>query len=81
MSAFAELHARLQKPRPRVLDREDRKRAEDAAYKRNAAIARKRDKHCRICGSHFNLSTHHVIPRSRARRSKEKHAVDRLLTV
>lgn len=69
------------KSRPRALDRRDRKRAEEAEYKRNAAIGRKRDKHCRICGSHFGLTMHHVTPRSLLRRSPNKHAVENLLTV
>jgi hypothetical protein len=68
--------------RPRALVRKDRKNAEEAEYRRNAAIARRRDgDHCRICGSHVNLSTHHVRPRSLMRKSPGKHAVENLLTV
>ena len=82
MSSFAELHARLQKPAPRAIAREDRKHDEDAIYRKNSAIAKKRDGYrCRICGKHFGLETHHVKPRSLNRRSKSKHDVDRLLTV
>jgi len=67
--------------RPRALCRQDRKRAEEAEYRRNAAIARKRDQHCRICGKREPLSTHHVRPRSLMRKSPDKHAVENLLTV
>src|SRR6476660_6634193 len=81
MSSFAELHARLQKPAPAVIDRKARKRADESEYQRNAKIVRERDKHCRVCGTERRLSTHHVISRSRARRSKEKHAVERMMTL
>lgn len=81
MTSFWEQHARLQKPEPMVVDRKARKRADESEYERNAAIVRERDGHCRVCGTVNRLSTHHVISRSRARRSKEKHAVERMMTL
>lgn len=82
MTAFWEQHAKLQKPAPRAIGRQDRKRDEDRVYRENSAKAKERDGHrCRICGKHFGLETHHVQPRSLNRRSKSKHDVNRLLTV
>jgi len=69
------------KPEPRVIDRKAKKRADESEYDRNSEIVRARDRHCRVCGTERNLSTHHVIPRSRARRSKEKHDVARMMTL
>lgn len=74
-------HVSFPKPRPRVLDRREKKNAEETLYRKNAAIARARDKHCRICGKREPLSTHHVRPRSLMRKSPGKHAVENLLTV
>lgn len=70
------------KPMPEAVRRQERRLDEAAEYKRNALIARRRDgSRCRICGAHFGLETHHVKPRSLNRRSRDKHAVNRLLTV
>ncbi len=81
MSAFAELHRSLQKPAPREIDRDERRRTRESEYRRNAKLARRRDnKHCRICGAHQNLETHHVVPRSLAGKTI-RDAMSNLLTV
>lgn len=60
-----EIAAKLQKPRPRVLDKQDAKKAEDALYRKASAAAKKRDGgRCRCCGSDRMLESHHVERRS-----------------
>lgn len=81
MSSVDGSYQPLQKPEPRVIDRKARKRADESEYERNSKIVRERDGHCRVCGTQNRLSTHHVISRAQARRSKEKHAVERMMTL
>jgi hypothetical protein len=71
----------LGKPAPAEIARQEREAARDATYRKNAKEARVRDGHrCRICGSMFNLETHHFIPRSLAGR-KLRDRVDNLVTL
>jgi 5-methylcytosine-specific restriction endonuclease McrA len=59
----------------------EKKKAENTEYERNSRAARIRDRHhCRICGSMFNLETHHLVPRSIAGRSV-RHSLSNLITV
>lgn len=70
------------KPRPKALDTRDRRSDEAAEYRRNSAKVRELDgHHCRLCGRHWGLATHHDKARSLRRRSKDKHAVENLITV
>jgi 5-methylcytosine-specific restriction endonuclease McrA len=66
---------------PKAVATEIRDAKQETTYKTNSAEARKRDGHrCRICGSMFNLETHHFIPRSLAGR-KVRDRVDNLVTL
>lgn len=72
------------KSRPRALDAQDRKRTEEALYRKNRQIALTRDgRRCRICGADGYLETHHVARRSAfgAKRVLEKHDPSNLLSV
>ena len=52
------------KPRPSVLGKRDRKRAEAAVYRKVSADVRRRDGgRCRNCGA-VGTETHHLIARS-----------------
>lgn len=65
MSSFSDLHASLQKPAPREIDRGERQRSRESEYRRNSKLARQRDQHhCRVCGSRNGLEAHHLVPRS-----------------
>lgn len=55
---------------PAAVVKQTRDASREAIYRANSAEARKRDgHHCRICGSLFNLETHHLVPRSLAGRA------------
>ena len=74
----------ISKPRPKALDRLDRKRAESATYRTARAKALARDKGmCRVCGASYGLETHHVVPRSHhgIKQVAAKHAVENLICV
>jgi 5-methylcytosine-specific restriction endonuclease McrA len=54
---------------PAAVVRQTRDAARDKVYRDNSKLARERDgHHCRVCGSLFNLETHHLVPRSLAGR-------------
>lgn len=74
----------IRKTRPRALDRRDRQRTDERVYRTNRQQALSRDgHHCRLCGAHTRLETHHVKARSGfgPKRVTEKHAATNLLTV
>lgn len=69
------------KPAPSALSKQERRNGEDAELRRNAKAARERDGfRCRICGTHLNLDTHHLVPRSLSGR-KTKHQRQNLVTL
>jgi 5-methylcytosine-specific restriction endonuclease McrA len=81
LSPFEEMRRRLQKPEPSALSKQERRRGDDAELRRNAKAARERDGgRCRICGTHLNLETHHLVPRSLSGR-KTKHQRTNLVTL
>lgn len=56
--------APLLKPRPRVLDQREKRRAEDMAWRQAVATVRKRDGgRCRACGQP-GTHAHHLVYRS-----------------
>jgi 5-methylcytosine-specific restriction endonuclease McrA len=74
--------AKVSKERPPAAIAREKWHAErDATYRKNSQAARVRDgNRCRICGSMFNLETHHFIPRSLAGR-KIRDRIDNLVTL
>jgi hypothetical protein len=73
----------IPKLRPRLLDRRDSKRNEDAYFKEQRALAFARDgNRCRVCGAGFRLEPHHVERRSHfgPKRVVEKHHKSNLYT-
>lgn len=68
---------------PRAVVRADRRKAEDALYRKASAAAKRRDQHCRICGGMRMLETHHVERRSSfgTKYLEAKHDRRNLLTV
>jgi len=80
-SCPARPHRSFWKPAPIEIDRAQRKRDTDTEYKKASALVRVRDKHhCRICGSHQMLETHHLVPRSRVGR-KLRNQTSNLVTL
>jgi 5-methylcytosine-specific restriction endonuclease McrA len=69
------------KAAPVALSREDKRHAVESEYRKNSRLARIRDAHhCRVCGSQFNLETHHVVPRSLVGKLL-RNALSNLITV
>jgi 5-methylcytosine-specific restriction endonuclease McrA len=65
LSPFEEMRRRLQKPLPSAISKDEKRKERGSTYAQNSRLARVRDgHHCRICGSQFNLETHHLVPRS-----------------
>lgn len=65
------------KPRPRALDKHDRRASRESEYQKNRKLALKRDsRRCRIYGL-AAVETHHVVPRSLG----GTHAVSNLLSL
>jgi hypothetical protein len=74
----------FRKPRPKALDKRDRKREEAQVYRMERAKAIDRDGNkCRICNNTRYLETHHVERRSRygPKQMLQKHDASNLLTV
>jgi 5-methylcytosine-specific restriction endonuclease McrA len=69
------------KTAPSAIDKSERRKGEDAELRKNARDARIRDGcRCRVCGTHLNLETHHLVPRSLSGR-KTKHQRQNLVTL
>jgi 5-methylcytosine-specific restriction endonuclease McrA len=66
---------------PAEITRQERESERDKVYREQSALARERDgHHCRICGSLFNLETHHLVPRSPVGRAL-RDLVENLVTL
>lgn len=69
------------KPAPAAIAKHERRAGRETELRKHAKLARERDGgHCRLCGDHRNLETHHVVPRSLVGKAA-RDTVANLLTV